>query len=210
MKVLIFLLLCTLLGCQKEKRQEKRGLTLPEPTVCTDSYIAQDQKALDEIEERFGIPAEDVLAKLDEIQKPLEKFHLNFPDRGYNVVSLPESSPYRIVKRLYLDRTPLGSPFFLEVRRYDKNLGQAQAWTLSLLSTPFKEIPHKKYPTYLGRGNRNQDLYDPSHGFSVTDRGIFTSFIDDGAALYVLYADAPWETFEPHLVTLLNVIPDEK
>jgi len=172
-----------------------------------DPYILQDQRILENIE----LPAEQVIAKLNEIQKPLEKFDLTFPNHGYNVISLPESSPYKIIKRLYLDQTPLGSPFYLEVRRYDKsNTTQIKEWTLSLLTSPFQEIPGKKYPAFLGRGDRNQELYDPSHGFSVADRGIFTAFIEDETTLFILYADAPWETFEPHLQTLLSVIPDEK
>jgi len=195
------------MGCQKQKKPEKQGLFVPPPTVQTDEFIQQDRQILGEIEEKFGVSADVVLEKLADLQKPLEKFHLAF--RGYNVVSLPQSSPYKIIKRLYLDKSPMGSPFFLEVRAYEnENLDEVKEWTLNLLTSDFEEILGKEYPVFLGRGDRNQEQYDPSHGFSVKDRGIFVAFLEDEGTVYVLYADGPWETFEQHKEELLSVIPD--
>ncbi len=210
MKALLFLMTLLLVGCDREKRTPVTSLAVPSPSVQTDAFIIQDQAALKEIEAQFGLSPDTVAAKLAELQKPLEKFDLAFPENGYNVISLPETPSYRIIKRTYLGLTPLGSPFFLEVRAYPgARLDEVRDWYMKLLTSrsDFLKIAQKKYPTYLGRGDRNRSQYDPSHGFSVEDRGIFVSFIEDDNVLYVLYADAPYETFKKHKEALVDVIP---
>ena len=222
----IFLVLLT--GCRREtqKKEERDRFPVVPPSVVesgkgpwlglqsneivVDDFVLQDQRALAEIEQKFGLSADKVIKILLDIQKPLDKFGLLFPTDRYSVLTIPDSQyEFKVVKRIYLNKTPLGSPVFLDVRKFDSKEG-VQDWHFGLIHGEFERIEGRRYPVFVGRGDHNQEQYDPSHGFSVKDRGLFLAFIEDGDKLYVLYADAPWETLEKHKNELISVVPFHK
>lgn len=181
------------------------------PKIVVDDFILGDLKALWELEVKYGIKGGIVIEKLLDLQKPLDELDLNFPEEWYSVLCIPEiCNRFKVIKRLYFDKTPLGTPVFCDVRHCFGDPEEVKKWHLSLLEEDFEKVDGRSFPVFLGRGDRNQEVYDPSHGFSVLDRGILLSFIETGDAFYVLYVDVPWEVFEKHRDKLLSVVPLQK
>ncbi len=153
-----------------------------------------------------------------------EELPFTFPKSYYNVLSINEFAPlwcstpipFKVYKRLYLDETPLGTPFYLDVRKFPivekSQIDEIITWHLDLFRDPSVLIkqPVPQGVAFLGRGLRNVDK-DSSHGFAAEqgDRGLFLYFIQKEDALYLSIADAPWEIFEKHLSLFKSVLANK-
>jgi hypothetical protein len=161
------------------------------------------------------------------IQNQLTGMGFNFPKNYYHILNLPDSErlqvatprPFQVHKRIHLCDNAMGIPVFLDLRVFDlgKSLPPEKQhieilkivdWHTKLLDNgydDFRKLASKDRLVLLGRGNRNTEHFDNSHNMLSKDRGVFLAFSAKDNFLYVLHADAPWETLSPFESTFLNI-----
>lgn len=173
----------------------------------------------------FELESEKIIQTIHRLQSPLTQLPFTFPEEYYSILNIPDASPgikstlmpYDIYKRIYLGDNALGLPFYLDVRVFSigpederqYHVDSILHWHLGLLEggvKAFQRIPKKQGVLLIGKGIRNLEHFDNSHGFAVDERGVLLAFFAQENILYVLYADAPWVTFSQHKDLFFNLL----
>ncbi len=141
--------------------------------------------------------------RLTALQKDLP---FSFPGELYNVLCIRETPmeslqpphPFHVYKRLYLGESEIGFPVYLDVRVFEVARDEIQSvvtWHLERLEGEavchFDQRDKKRY-TSQGFLSGEQ-----AHGWGkdLGERGLFADFIYRDEKLYVLYCEAPLESF---------------
>jgi len=219
--ILSSLLLCS---CQEEPiRPFPKGPVLPPPVVYEDILdhpwlkqqtgveeilpaIVEDVRSI----QRLNIPWEQIQKKYDELQKEIHTLPVTWPSYWYQVLQIPPASSFRIYRRMLVGENHLGFPIYLDVRVFElkdaTQVAEILDWHFKLLKDePFQKID--PYPNvFVGRGDHNTLLFNPTHGIASKDRGIFLAYFLKNQKLFVLFLDAPWFDFVIYYDNLLSIL----
>lgn len=167
---------------------------------------------------------ESILQQIQTLQQPISQLGLSYPQQWYSLLNLPHTDSkhyplpidFQIHKRVYVDDNQWGMPVFLDLRVfqldqffYEERAQEVIQWHSKLLKETeafFRSYDGKNWTVLLGRGSYNKEHFDPSHGFSSEDRGIFIAYRRDADKLYLLFLDAPRDVFDKHQGTLMSII----
>lgn len=186
-----------------------------------DDVIRGDLESMDRVCQVLasrGVDRQAVVERVTALQGSLLGLGLEYPKVWYSVLHLPSASslPYatpaefQVYKRVYVDRTDLGMPIFLDLRVFSLSENVAiqdiVAWHKQLLSGNFVSTTRGEWQLIEGKGAYSRVICDPSHGFSTAERGVFCAYRQKGERLYVLFFDAPLSIYELHRKTVQSVI----
>jgi hypothetical protein len=138
---------------------------------------------------------DNVVRDYETLEREMLALPIEFPADHYQVLMLPKN----VYKRVYVDDTALGIPFYIDVKVYElSKKDEVIEWHWKVLKGGKQAFENFK-SGFIGRGDRDSDHYDPSHGLATRDRGVFLAFYPVGSKLFVVYSDAPWGDISKHL-----------
>lgn len=129
------------------------------------------------------------------------------PTDLYSVFCIPETpqewhqapAPFHVYKRLYLGENAMGIPFYLDVRVFELENCSAEeliAWHLQTLDGEAVLLHRSENRcVYTSNGLKKRES---AHGFASGKRALFFDCIEMQGRLFVLYAEAPQETFQKY------------
>lgn len=171
--------------------------------------MIRDLCALEEFCERLGKEEGLSPKQIEEMAictliKLQEEIPFKFPESLYNVIFITESPEYtvkppglfHVYKRLYLDDSEMGIPFYLDVRVFQSekvSLDEVINWHLQILDgEPEVLYQSDNRIVFKKMGCRERET---AHGFARGKRGLYADFLQSGDKLYVLYAETSLKTF---------------
>ncbi|MFN0064753.1 MAG: hypothetical protein ACKVOH_00800 [Chlamydiales bacterium] len=126
------------------------------------------------------------------------------PKNYYSVLCIPDQpeKPFHIYRRLFLDNSALGVPFYLDICCFEMESEEdVLTWLREQLDEEalFEKRECAQGVSYIGRGEKRLDL--TTHGFARAqgERGLFFHMIKREGKIFVACAEGPWETFSKHL-----------
>lgn len=189
-----------------------RPWVLAQPKVTTPNIeMVRDLSTLDELceavkKERPDFTHEQIeLALIKTLTSLQSQIPFELPEELYNVLCICETPlewikppiPFHVYKRLYLGEMEVGLPFYLDVRVFELEGFPAEdliTWHLETLEGE-PELLHQSEQrvVYKVFGDRTREI---AHGFAKGERGLYLDCIEEDGKLFVLYAEAPVQTFK--------------
>ncbi len=167
--------------------------------------------------EGVDVTVSDVVTFLsDYLRKLCSKIPFVLPEECYRVLCIEEQiqqtclRPFKVYERLYLGENSIHFPFYLDVRVFDcANSEQAEEivqWHKQLLSE--NTFHQQEFAFFIGKGLPSEKKNLATHGFASLqgERGIFLYPCLKENQLFLLFAEAPWETFKELLLPLIPKI----